>query len=451
VDSAVLMEGETLHFSIEVTDSTGAALTDRDVLLYSMNPKVASVTQARVVEARSRGRALIVARSEGVRDTARVDVRILFRTISAGAAHTCGISAARRTYCWGEGSMGRLGAGNDRSSTVPMLVDAPRVLSSLSAGGESTCGVNGSAAYCWGSNNARQLGTGGKYDSWVPVPVTGGHRFRTVELGTVHACGITIAGTAMCWGSDWGGQVGNGPRPRTFEPDTVAGGLAFVSIAAGWSFSCGVTIDGTPYCWGYNELHQLGTASADENCRTRVGGDRPCSTDPIAVSTGEHFTSVVAGGLHACGLATDGRAYCWGDNAWGQRGDGTTDRAPAPTAVLGGQPFVGLTAGERHTCGLTAEGHAYCWGDNSRGALGATHTAPDCGGAPCSLIPVRAAAPLVFDVLSASTGREGSHTCGVTPTGHAYCWGRNDVGQLGAGVSSGAGIQPRLVWGQPEP
>ncbi len=451
VDSATLMEADTLQLTIEVSDSAGAPLTDREVLLYSMNPTVAQVTQAGIVEARSRGRALIVARSQGVRDTVQVEVRILFRTVSAGAAHTCGISVARRTYCWGEGSMGRLGAGSDRSSTVPILVDAPRTLSSLSAGGESTCGLNGSAAYCWGSNNARQLGTGGKFDSWVPVPVTGGHRFSMVTLGTVHACGITVGGMAMCWGSDWGGQIGNGPKPRTFEPDTVVGGLAFASVAAGWSFSCGVATDGTPYCWGYNELNQLGTASADENCRTRSGTDRPCSTDPIAVSTDARFTSVVAGGLHACGLATDGRVHCWGDNTMGQRGDGTTARAPEPTTVVGGLVFVALTAGERHTCGLTDEGHAYCWGDNGRGALGGSSSPTDCGGAPCSTIPIRAATPLVFDVLSASTGRDGSHTCGVTPRGHAYCWGRNDVGQLGAGAGSGAGIEPRLVWGQPDP
>ena len=79
IDSATLMEGETLQLTVQVTDSTGTNLTDRELLLYSLNPTVAQVSQSGLVEARSRGRALIVARSEGVRDTALFDVQILFR------------------------------------------------------------------------------------------------------------------------------------------------------------------------------------------------------------------------------------------------------------------------------------------------------------------------------------------------------------------------------------
>ena len=81
IDSATLMEGETLQLTVQVTDSTGTNLTDRELLLYSLNPTVAQVSQSGLVEARSRGRALIVARSEGVRDTALFDVQILFRCL----------------------------------------------------------------------------------------------------------------------------------------------------------------------------------------------------------------------------------------------------------------------------------------------------------------------------------------------------------------------------------
>jgi hypothetical protein len=192
---------------------------------------------------------MIVAWTEGVRDTAWIDVQLLFQTLSAGAAHTCGISATGNTYCWGEGSMGRLGSGTDRSSAVPVLVDGGLVFSVLSAGGESTCALTGFAAFCWGSNNARQLGTGGKFDSWVPAAVAGSHVFQVLEVGTVHACDLAGDGGALCWGSDWGGQIGNGARPRPFEPDTVAGGLRFAAISPGWSLTCGATTEGVPFCW----------------------------------------------------------------------------------------------------------------------------------------------------------------------------------------------------------
>jgi alpha-tubulin suppressor-like RCC1 family protein len=450
LDSAVLMEGETLQLSVVVSDSAGELLTGRDVLLYSMNSRVATVAPDGSVDARSYGSAMIVARAEGVRDTAWIDVQLLFQTVSAGAAHTCGISATGNTYCWGEGSMGRLGSGADRSSAVPVLVDGGLIFSALSAGGESTCALTGFAAFCWGSNNARQLGTGGKFDSWVPAAVAGSHVFQVLEVGTVHACGLASDGAALCWGSDWGGQIGNGARPRPFQPDTVAGGQRFAAISPGWSFTCGATTDGVPYCWGFNEHRQLG-ADEDESCHTLSGDYRPCSTDPLAVGTTQRFSAIVAGTVHVCGLTSSGNAYCWGANDAGQLGIGTTTVVPGPTPVVGDISFAALTAGDRHTCGLTADGAAYCWGDNALGALGTADVGEHCQGDPCSTIPVRAAAPFHFAVVSASRGPNGSHTCGVTPSGHAYCWGRNTAGQLGAGAGGGSGFQPQLVKGQPEP
>jgi alpha-tubulin suppressor-like RCC1 family protein len=293
---------------------------------------------------------MIVAWTEGVRDTAWIDVQLLFQTLSAGAAHTCGISATGNTYCWGEGSMGRLGSGTDRSSAVPVLVDGGLVFSVLSAGGESTCALTGFAAFCWGSNNARQLGTGGKFDSWVPAAVAGSHVFQVLEVGTVHACDLAGDGGALCWGSDWGGQIGNGARPRPFEPDTVAGGLRFAAISPGWSLTCGATTEGVPFCWGFNEHRQLG-ADEDESCHTLSGDQRPCSADPLAVGTTQRFTAIAAGTVHVCGLTSSGKAYCWGANDAGQLGIGTTAVVPGPTRVVGDLSFAALTAGDRHTLG----------------------------------------------------------------------------------------------------
>jgi alpha-tubulin suppressor-like RCC1 family protein len=345
--------------------------------------------------------------------------------------------------------MGRLGTGSDASSAIPLLVKAPGSFLLVSAGGVSTCGLAGRSAYCWGSNDARQLGTGGKADTWSPLPVAGDHVFTTLALATSHVCGLTPSGTALCWGADWGGQIGNGPKPRPFEPDTVAGDHRFTSIATGWSFSCGLATDGA-YCWGRNEVDQLGGTATNETC---LSGDRviPCTTAPIAVATTERFVTLVAGGLYACGLTAEGRAHCWGDNAMGQRGNGTTAASPQPTPVAGDLTFVSLTAGEYHACGLTAEGHAYCWGANIGMALGTADAVVDCAGVACSPVPVRAAAPLTFDVLSASSGLRGSHTCGVTKSGLAHCWGRNTEGQLGAGDRGGFRAQPQLVWGQLDP
>jgi alpha-tubulin suppressor-like RCC1 family protein len=449
VDSSTLLEGTVLQLEVGVQDSTGAELPDRTVRFETTNGTVATVTGNGLVAAHSFGRALVIATSEGAKDTAIIKVEILFRSISAGGAHTCAISLGGRGYCWGAGTVGQIGDGTVDGSALPSLVASPFGFTSLSAGYQNTCGLSGGAALCWGSNGSRQLGNGGKSDSWTPTAVAGGYRFADVRVNALHACAVTVDERALCWGADWAGQIGNGTAPRTLTPEMVVGGLSFLSIAPGGLFTCGVAADGAAHCWGYNDRSQLGVEAADEVCLGLTGDDVPCSTDPIPVTTAMQFRSVVAGTAHACALTPDGLAYCWGDNSDGQLGDGTTARSWHPVAVFGGQRFAALTAGDRHTCGLAADGHAYCWGYNGRGALGTNAAFDNCGGEPCAKSPVQSAPRLTFEVLSAGTGPGSSHTCGVTPDGHAYCWGRNEHGQLGAGYYGGMSFDPVLVSGQP--
>lgn len=448
-DSATLLEGTNLQLGVSLFDSTDTELRDRPVRFEATNDAVASVTAAGLVTAHAFGRTLVIATAGSAADTAIVKVQILFRSISTGGAHSCGISLTRRGYCWGEGSVGELGNGAGEGSAVPSLVAGAATFTSLSAGHQNTCGLGDGAALCWGSNGSRQLGNGGKADSWTPAAVAGGYSFVEVHVNALHACGVTEDGVGLCWGADWAGQIGNGAAPRTLTPEVVVGGLSFLSIAPGGLFTCGVVDDGAAHCWGYNDLNQLGVAAADETCLGLTGNDVPCSTDPMAVSTAVRFRSVVAGTAHACALTAEGVAYCWGDNSRGQLGDGTTAPSWRPVAVAGGFQFAALTAGDRHTCGLHPDGRAYCWGDNGRGALGTNAVFDNCGGEPCSTIPVRSAPTLTFDVLSAAAGPGSSHTCGVARDGHAYCWGRNDRGQLGASYVGGISFDPVLVHGQP--
>lgn len=152
------------------------------------------------------------------------------------------------------------------------------------------------------------------------------------------------------------------------------------------------------------------------------------------------FGMVTAGELHTCGLTTDGEAYCWGAGHLAQLGTSvalgpctewtTTSCSTAPIAVAGGVRFVALDAGQYHTCGLTASGEAYCWGFNAAGELGATLTRTTlCGPptGPCATQPEPVMGGLAFTAISAG----GEHTCGLTVAGKAYCWGSNASGQLG--------------------
>lgn len=144
----------------------------------------------------------------------------------------------------------------------------------------------------------------------------------------------------------------------------------------------------------------------------------------------------VPGGNHTCALEA-GRALCWGWNLSGQVGDGSPYQAiPSPVAVATDSLFIALTAGGQHTCGLTDSGVALCWGLNADGQIGDSTFVNQ-------PTPVGVAGGLRFSTLSAGA----RHTCGVALDSLAYCWGANEFGQLGDGTETRRGVPTRVAGG----
>jgi alpha-tubulin suppressor-like RCC1 family protein len=130
--------------------------------------------------------------------------------------------------------------------------------------------------------------------------------------------------------------------------------------------------------------------------------------------------SISVGLYHICGIAFGGDAYCMGLNNYGQLGRGTKDETFSPVGrVQGGIMFTSISAGAFHTCGLTSSGSASCWGAGEEGRLG-----NDSGKDSSVLVPVSGG--LTFRMISAGY----RNTCGVTTNGAAYCWG--GIGGTGA-------------------
>ena len=259
----------------------------------------------------------------------------------------------------------------------------------------------------------------------ITLPLT----FVAVSAGFVHTCGFTTAGAAYCRGGNYFGQLGDGTTTQRTSPHAVGGGLTFAVVSAGFQYTCGVTTAGAAYCWGYNPVGELGDG---QTSGPQLCSGQPCSTTPVAVLGRLTFAAVSAGYGHTCGVTTAGGAYCWGINYWGQLGDGDTTRRTSPIAVGGGLTFATVSAAYFHTCGITIAGAAYCWGVNGTGQLGnGTTTAPQtCLGAPCSMSPAAVVGGLTFATVSAGV----YHTCAITTSGAAYCWGYNGGGALGDGT-----------------
>lgn len=142
------------------------------------------------------------------------------------------------------------------------------------------------------------------------------------------------------------------------------------------------------------------------------------------IEVGAPFTQVAPGDNHTCALASTGRAYCWGQNTHGQLGDNTNIDRGTPTRVATSAPFVQVTSGAHHTCALTAAGQAWCWGANWNGALGDNSTT-----ARNNPVAVQQGGT-AFVRIAAGSGS----TCAQTAAGQTWCWGFNGFGQLGDGA-----------------
>ena len=300
-----------------------------------------------------------------------------YTALAAGYQHTCGLATGGTAYCWGLNGYGQLGDGtsnngnwddNSANRLVPVAVSGGRTYTALVAGFGHTCGLaTGGTAYCWGYNGYGQVGDGTSVvngdleNRLVPMAVSGGLTFTALVAGNHHTCGLATGGTAYCWGENGSGQLGDGTSvTHRLVPVAVSGGLTFTALAAGNAHTCGLATGGTAYCWGYNAYGQLGDGTNSANRLV-----------PEPVSGGRTYTALVASFDHTCGLATGGMAYCWGYNAYGQLGAGTNyANRLVPVAVSGGKTFTSLMAGGLHTCGLTSGGTAYCWGYNGQGQLG---------------------------------------------------------------------------------
>lgn len=206
------------------------------------------------------------------------------------------------------------------------------------------------------------------------------------------------------------GDLTSEPATVRITVHPVTTGPLYRPLALGSGHSCMLDDEGRAWCWGQNNWGQLGNGNAPN-----------LATNPTEVVGGHRFVHLAAGLQHTCALDADGGAYCWGWNLEGQLGSGGTAHGYVPIAVVGGHTFRQLATTMSSTCGLKPDGTAWCWGRYVLGHETITF----------SMEPLQVSTDLRFVRLSGGGG--GGPICGLVDGGQAYCWGTNGTGQYGDG------------------
>jgi alpha-tubulin suppressor-like RCC1 family protein len=350
---------------------------------------------------------------------------LAFAQVTGGGFHTCGLTTGGQLYCWGWNNFGQLGDGSTQNHAVPTLVAGGLLFRQVNAGIFHTCAVTtGYRAYCWGYNFYGAVGDGTTVETRLtPVPIAGSRAFRQVSAGSNRTCALTTTTNKIyCWGS---GILGNGSGDGTSRtPQLISGALAYRQVSVGGDHTCTVSTTYKVLCWGENKYGQLGNGA----------GSTSIAVNPVAVAGTLQYLQVSAGGNHTCAVTKTNKAYCWGYGRNGQIGDGKTYLRFTPRAVAGGLSFERVTAGNQHTCAATTGNRAYCWGSNGNAQLGDGTTTQ-------RLTPTAVTGGLFFKQVDAGA----HHTCGLGSGSLLWCWGLNSDGQLGIGTYGNFSPRPSQV------
>jgi len=283
----------------------------------------------------------------------------------------------------------------------------------------------------WGSNFAGQLGDGTTTTRSTPVTVTGlGGEVRAIATGGNHTVALMADGTLKAWGANESGQLGDGTTSDYSNvPVTVTGlGGPVRAIATAGSFTLALMADGTVKAWGNNDYGQLG----DGTIETRL--------TPVTVAgLGGAVRAIAAGTWHTVALMFDGTVKAWGRGDLGQIGNGMmAPTQPTPVTVTGlGGPVHAIAAGTWYTVALMADGTVKAWGLNSAGQLG--DGTEEIRSTPVTVIG------LGGEVQAIAAGS--AHTVALMADGTVKAWGQNNYGQLGVDTPSDYSSIPVTVTG----
>ena len=295
--------------------------------------------------------------------------------VDGGVSHTLGLRADGSMWAWGANHKGQLGDGTTNASARPVRVSLENLITDISCGDHFSAAIlSNKTVKAWGINDRGQLGAAavGLSLTTSPTLITGITTASRISSGANHCIVLDTAGAVKAWGGGESGQLGNGANANSSTVVSVSGLTAVATaIAAGDHHNLALLNTGTVMAWGQNNFGQLGDGTTTNR------------NTAVAVSGLSGVSAIAAGQNHSVALLSNGNVMTWGYNNDGQLGDGTTTTRKTPVTVSSTTSASAIAAGKNHNLVLMSGGNVKAWGDGFYSQLGS-------GGSGVAVKPVAA-------------------------------------------------------------
>jgi alpha-tubulin suppressor-like RCC1 family protein len=272
----------------------------------------------------------------------------------------------------------------------------------------------------WGLDGSGQLGIGRITQSANPIAASGISGVKAISAGPIHTVALKGDGSVWAWGGNSSGELGDGTTTdRSIIPVKVSGSTGGPAISAGFSHTVALKDDGSIWAWGDNIYGELGDGTTtDRSTPVQMSG----LTGVVAISAGYYHTVLLKG---------DGSVWALGRNYFGQLGDGTRIYRSTPVQASGLTDVIAVSAGTERTVALKGDGSVWAWGLNSPSGYISGGQLGD-GTTTDRSAPVQVNG--LTGVVAISSG--GWHTVALKGDGSVWAWGYNYDGELGDGTTT---------------
>ncbi|WP_124053945.1 RCC1 domain-containing protein [Arcanobacterium ihumii] len=306
-------------------------------------------------------------------------INATFTHVAAGSNHSLGLGISKSLFAWGTMSAGTIQIGTETKRAISLGDISTEVSASavqveldddegwpnpvdMSAGKDFSLVRNEVGnLVAWGKNQWGQLGIGCEegrpcpmdHNHFEAVEAPDGVSFVSSDAGAEHAAAVTKEGKIYAWGRNTGGLLGVETKDeKVLKPAAVTApaDVKFISVSAGSNYTLALASDGSVYGWGKNTNGQLGIGTSMD------------TTKLTKLSTNVKFKQIAAGFNTSAGVSDSGDLYTWGGQS------STPEKLTDPK--LSGLTFSKVSVGNYHGLALATNGKAFTWGDASASTFG---------------------------------------------------------------------------------